>query len=90
MTEKEPAEKSGANKRTIDNYLTENSSIPSVDAAYKIAQASDVSIEQLMQDKSQIKSPPEDSDSRTPLSILKKLTEEEFKMIYNLVMRLSK
>ncbi|GHV43342.1 transcriptional regulator [Spirochaetia bacterium] len=48
MLVKELAVKSGVNKRTIDSYLMESGSVPSVDAAIKIAEALGVSVEYLV------------------------------------------
>jgi transcriptional regulator with XRE-family HTH domain len=48
MLVKELAVQSGVNKRTIDSYLLESGSIPSVDAAVKIATALKVSVEYLV------------------------------------------
>jgi transcriptional regulator with XRE-family HTH domain len=45
---KELAVRSGVNRRTIDNYLSTHKSLPSADAAVKIARALDVSVEYLM------------------------------------------
>jgi transcriptional regulator with XRE-family HTH domain len=45
---KELSKKSGINKRTIDKYLTEHGSLPSADAAVKIARALGVSAEYLV------------------------------------------
>jgi transcriptional regulator with XRE-family HTH domain len=45
---KELAARSGLKKRSIDNYLRENGSIPSADAAVSIAQALGVSVEYLV------------------------------------------
>lgn len=45
---KEVAAKAGLPPNTISNYLRSNSSIPSVDIAYKIAKALNVSVEYLV------------------------------------------
>ena len=45
---KELAAKSGVNKHSIDNYLNKRGQLPSVEAAVKIAQALDVSVEYLV------------------------------------------
>jgi transcriptional regulator with XRE-family HTH domain len=45
---KELAARSGINKRTIDNYLRENGSAPSAEAAVLIAKVLDVSTEYLV------------------------------------------
>ena len=48
ITVKELAFKTGINKRTIDNYLRENVSQPTVENAVKIAQALGVTVEYLV------------------------------------------
>ena len=48
---KELAAKSGVNKHSIDNYLNKRGQLPSVDAAVKIAQALNVSVEYLVTGK---------------------------------------
>lgn len=45
---KELSKKTGISKRTLDNYLRENGSLPLVDSAVKIAQALNVSVEYLV------------------------------------------
>ena len=51
MTVRELAELSGVNKQTIDNYLSTHNSIPSADAAVKIAKVLEVSVEYLLTGK---------------------------------------
>lgn len=46
---KELAEKSGINKRTLDNYLREKASTPPADVAVRIARALNVSVEYLVE-----------------------------------------
>jgi transcriptional regulator with XRE-family HTH domain len=48
MMVKELAATAGVKKRSIDKYLTENGSIPSAEAAVKIAQTLGVSVEYLV------------------------------------------
>ena len=48
MLVKELAAKTGLNKRTLDKYLRVNGSIPSAEAAVKIARALKVSVEYLV------------------------------------------
>jgi transcriptional regulator with XRE-family HTH domain len=45
---KELAAKTGLNKRTLDKYLRSNGSIPSAEAAVRIARILDVSVEYLV------------------------------------------
>ena len=51
MTVRELAELSGVNKQTIDNYLSTHSSMPSAEAAVKLAKVLDVSVEYLVTGK---------------------------------------
>jgi transcriptional regulator with XRE-family HTH domain len=51
MLVKELAAKSGVNKHSIDNYLNKRGQTPLVEAAVKIAQALDVSVEYLVTGK---------------------------------------
>lgn len=55
---KELAERSGINKRTLDNYLREKATQPPVDIAYKIANVLGVSMEYLVTGKNRTKSEP--------------------------------
>jgi transcriptional regulator with XRE-family HTH domain len=48
MIVKELAEKTGINKRTLDNYLTGHNSVPAADLAVKIADALGVTVEYLI------------------------------------------
>lgn len=51
MIVKELSEKTGINKRTLDNYLSGHNSLPTVDLAVKIANALGVSVEYLVTGK---------------------------------------
>jgi transcriptional regulator with XRE-family HTH domain len=51
MMVKELSEKTGINKRTLDNYLSGHNSIPSAEIALKIAHALGVSVEYLLTGK---------------------------------------
>jgi len=48
MLVKELAAKSGVNKYSLDNYLNKRGQIPSVEAAFKIAQTLGVTVEYLV------------------------------------------
>jgi transcriptional regulator with XRE-family HTH domain len=83
---KELAALSGVNKRTIDNYLRENGSIPSAEAAVSIARILNVSVEYLVTGKSSGKHqasslPP---DIRTVIDILAKLDAKDRKIVQSL------
>ncbi|AEF81435.1 helix-turn-helix domain-containing protein [Leadbettera azotonutricia] len=62
MLVKEMAARSGLSKRTIDNYLRENGSIPSAEAAVKIAKVLGVTVEYLVTGRD-----PKTGKSRPPL-----------------------
>jgi len=48
MLVKELAAKSGVNKYSLDNYLNKRGQVPSVEAAFKIAQTLGVTVEYLV------------------------------------------
>jgi transcriptional regulator with XRE-family HTH domain len=88
MLVKELAALSGVKKRTIDNYLRENGSIPSADAAVSIARVLGVSVEYLVtgherrQKRSLIADTPE---MRLLFLSFQELDEEDRKIVLNLV-----
>lgn len=87
---KELAEKSGISKRTIDHYLASRSTIPQAEAAVKIAQVLDVSVEYLVTgtESSVPKSiKPEVVDLITEIN---RLPPEDFELVKNFVMRLKR
>ena len=86
---KELAVLSGVNRRTIDNYLRENGSVPSVDAAVRIAEALGVTVEYLItgQERQQQEraNPPLSPDPRIILKDLESLNKRDRKIVFNLV-----
>ena len=84
---KELASLSGVNKRTIDNYLRENGSVPSADAALRIAAALGVTVEYLITGhEKQDRSPsPPIPDSRVVLKNLENLNKRDRKIVLNLI-----
>jgi len=87
MLVKELAVLSGVNKRTIDNYLNTHNSIPSADAAVRIASALGVTVEYLItgnerQKRSHSQSVP---DSRAILKNLEALDKRDRKIVLNLI-----
>jgi transcriptional regulator with XRE-family HTH domain len=84
---KELAVLSGVNRRTIDNYLREDNSIPSADAAVRIAGALGVTVEYLITGHEQ----PERGtslpfpDSRVVLKNLESLNKRDRKIVLNLI-----
>jgi len=86
---KELASISGVNRRTIDNYLREESSVPSADAAVRIAAALGVTVEYLItgnekqkQEKASSKPLP---DSRAIVKNLEALNKRDRKIVLNLI-----
>ena len=84
---KELASISGVNRRTIDNYLREDGSIPSADAAVRIAAALGVTVEYLItgnepQERGASQPVP---DSRAVLKNLEALNKRDRKIVLNLI-----
>jgi transcriptional regulator with XRE-family HTH domain len=87
MLVKELAAISGVNKRTIDNYLNTHNTIPSADAAVRIAGALGVTVEYLITGN---KLPEQNStqpvpDSRTVMKNLETLNVRDRKIVLNLI-----
>jgi len=84
---KELASISGVNRRTIDNYLREDGSIPSADAAVRIAAALGVTVEYLItgnEQQERMSSQPV-PDSRIILKNLEALNKRDRKIVVNLI-----
>jgi transcriptional regulator with XRE-family HTH domain len=91
MLVKELAALSGVKKRSIDNYLRENGSIPSADAAVNIAQVLGVSVEYLVtgHEYRQKQPLPADTPETRLLSLsFQELDQEDRKIVLNLIQRL--
>ena len=86
MLIKELAVLSGVNRRTIDNYLRENGSVPSADAAVRIAGALGVTVEYLItgQEQHEHKNPLS-PDPRVILKSLEALNKRDRKVVLNLI-----
>jgi len=87
MLVKELASISGVNKRTIDNYLNTHNTMPSADAAVRIATALGVTVEYLItgheqQERSSSSPLP---DSRIVLKNLEALNKRDRKIVLNLI-----
>jgi transcriptional regulator with XRE-family HTH domain len=84
---KELASISGVNRRSIDNYLREDSSMPSADAAVRIANALGVTVEYLItgNEKQGRYSPAPFPDSRIVLKNLEALNKRDRKIVINLI-----
>jgi transcriptional regulator with XRE-family HTH domain len=81
MRVKELSEKSGVNKHTLDKYLREDCSTPSVDLAVRIAGALGVSVEYLITGKApDAKNLPLNADLRAAVDIMSALCEEDLAM----------
>jgi len=87
MMVKELASISGVNKRTIDNYLNTHNTMPSADAAVRIAGALGVTVESLInghEQKGRGSSAPL-PDSRVVLKNLEALNKRDRKIVLNLI-----
>jgi len=84
---KELAVLSGVSRRTIDNYLREDSSMPSVDAAIRIAEALGVTVEYLVTGREQQErnNSPLVPDSRIILKSLESLNTRDRKIVLSLI-----
>ena len=84
---KELAELSGVNRRTIDNYLRENGSVPSADAAVRIAGALGVTVEYLItgEEQENRNHPPLGPDPRVILKNIESLNKRDRKIVFNLI-----
>ncbi|MCL2443029.1 MAG: helix-turn-helix transcriptional regulator [Treponema sp.] len=84
---KELAVLSGVNRRTIDNYLRENDSVPSADAAVRIAGALGVTVEYLItgNENQERNNPPLGPDPRVILKNLETLNKRDRKIILSLI-----
>lgn len=84
---KELATLSGVNRRTIDNYLRVDGSMPSADAAVRIARALGVTVEYLitgheMQEQNTLPLLP---DPRVILKSLESLNKRDRKIVHTLI-----
>ena len=84
---KELAVLSGVSRRTIDNYLREANSMPSVDAAVRIAAALGVTVEYLITGNEEKERKPTSPlpDSRVVLKNLEALNKRDRKIVLNLI-----
>jgi len=84
---KELATISGINRRTIDNYLREDSSMPPADAAVRIAAALGVTVEYLISGHEQQErgAPEVLPDSRAILKNMEALSKRDRKIVISLI-----
>ena len=84
---KELAVLSGVSRRTIDNYLRENGSIPSADAAVRIARALGVTVEYLItgHEQQEKNNPPISPEPRIILKQLELLNRRDRKIVLTLI-----
>jgi transcriptional regulator with XRE-family HTH domain len=84
---KELAVLSGLNRRTIDNYLREDGSMPSADAAVRIASVLGVTVEYLItgnaRQERNLSQPI--ADSKVVLKSLEALNKRDRKIVLNLI-----
>ena len=78
---------SGVNRRTIDNYMREDGSMPSADVAVRIAAALGVTVEYLIFGGEEQKQKPSNPlpDSRVVLKNLEALNNRDRKIVLNLI-----
>jgi transcriptional regulator with XRE-family HTH domain len=86
MLVKELAALSGIKKRTLDNYLREDSSMPPADAAVRIAGVLGISVETLITgiDKHREKNSAPVPDLNLILKVLEELNERDRKTVFSL------
>jgi len=84
---KDLARLSGVNKRTIDNYLRGDGSMPSADAAVCIAMVLGVTVEYLItgQERQEPKNKPPSHDPRLILKNLESLNKRDRKIVLSLI-----
>ena len=84
---KELAVLSGLNRRTIDNYLREDGSMPSADAAVRIAKALGVTAEYLVtgHEKQEQNASPLLPDPRVIIRSLESLNKRDRKIVLTLI-----
>lgn len=100
MPVKELAYKTGIPKRSIENYLSSRESLPPIDCAYKIAQVLQVSMEYLVSGKDETYMEPgfsvlkkvaaENKEFSNIFANLEKLSEDDIKMILDLIKTITK
>ena len=84
---KELAALSGISRRTIDNYLREDGSMPLADAAVRIAEALGVTVEYLITGREQREqnNPPLAPDPRVILKSIESLNMRDRKIVLNVI-----
>jgi transcriptional regulator with XRE-family HTH domain len=84
---KELAVLSGINRRTIDNYLREDGSMPSAEAAVRIARALGVTVEYLItgHEQQEQMNPPLFPDPQLILKNFETLNKRDKKIVLNLI-----
>jgi transcriptional regulator with XRE-family HTH domain len=89
---KELSVQSGVNKRTIDSYLMDGGSVPSVDAAVKIAAALGVSVEYLVtgsENRRKMTLASLSPGLRSLTQVVASLPERDQKIVLNIVLHLA-
>jgi len=89
VTVKELSARTGIPIATLDCYLGARETVPSVDAAYKIAQALQISIEYLISGESSGSTNPSkkkiSQEARNVIKWIENLNAEQCKSIYNVI-----
>lgn len=84
LTVKELSALSGIKKQTLDNYLSTHNSTPSAEAAVKIAQALNVSVEYLVTGKNSYSQKEPDLQLKKLEFIFNNLTSENRKLLLDI------
>lgn len=93
---KQLADKTGINKRTLDGYLATHAYEPTVTNAVEIAKALNVTVEYLAADNffQELSDTVNETDSQSDIGLMnskfKKLTEDQRKLVLNLIDELLK
>jgi len=91
MLVKELVSVSGINRRTLDNYLREDCSMPPADAAVRIATALGVTVEYLItgHEQQEREGPALLPDSRVILKNIETLSKRDRKIVFSLIKTLN-
>jgi Helix-turn-helix. len=85
MIVKELSERTGINKRTLDNYLSGHNSMPSADIAVQIAKALGVTVEYLITGQDTHKEAPVAPEARKLLALFSLLDDRDQQTVLTMV-----